>query len=169
MGCAASQPKPGSNTGESSESGFVASSTTSNRYVVSTEEDEGVATESDNTVHKNSDNNSDEMSMYTNISDFKAEKTKRKNRGGNDDGSQDIDADLNAFKNSRKFVGNATDNTLGSAELICRKSIFIFNTNMNCFHAPKYFLLRFIFLRNMKTITINNKVAKMKATANMAV
>ena len=79
MGCAASQPKPGSvTTGESSESGFVASSTTSNRYVVSTEAEEDVATESDNTVHKNSNDNSDEMSMYTNISDFKAEKTKRK-------------------------------------------------------------------------------------------
>ena len=82
MGCATSQQKAGnfrgSNTGESSESGFVASSTTSNRYVVSTEEDEGVATESDNTVHKNSDNNSDEMSMYTYISDFKAEKRREK-------------------------------------------------------------------------------------------
>ena len=113
MGCATSQQKAGnfrgSNTGESSESGFVASSTTSNRYVVSTEEDEGVATESDNTVHKNSDNNSDEMSMYTNISDFKAEKTKRKNRGGNDDGSQDIDADLNAFKNSLQMKGKKSN------------------------------------------------------------
>ena len=109
MGCAASQPKPGSNTGESSESGFVASSTTSNRYVVSTEEEEGVATESDNTVHKNSNDNSDEMSMYTNISDFKAEKTKRKKRGGNDDISQDIDADLNAFKNSLQMKGKKSN------------------------------------------------------------
>ena len=80
--------------------GLSHSSTTSNRYVVSTEAEEDVATESDNTVHKNSNDNSDEMSMYTNISDFKAEKTKRKKRGGNDDISQDIDADLNAFKNS---------------------------------------------------------------------
>lgn len=109
MGCATSQQKPGdirgNNSGEGSGSGFVASNTTSNRYVVSTEGEEDVATESENTVNNNSNNNSDEMSMYTNISDFKAEKTKKKKRRGDDDGPQDIDADLNAFKNSLQMKG----------------------------------------------------------------
>ena len=114
MGCVSSQQKLDQfqkNANLDYDSGSAA--TVSNRYAVSSPDDDDVNDANNfyensgnvNNNNSNINNNADEMSMYTNISDFKVEKNsknKKKNRNKNSENSSDVDADLDAFKNSMK-------------------------------------------------------------------
>ena len=86
-----------------------ANKTISNRYAVSSPEDNEEEGEINNNVNNgnNNNNNGNELSMYTNISDFKVEKSKKKKKNKqrnavDDRNPQDVDADMDAFKNSLK-------------------------------------------------------------------
>ena len=117
MGCVSSQQKLDQFQKNANQIEYDSGSaaTVSNRYAVSSPDDDvndadnfNETSSNVNNSNNNANNNADEMSMYTNISDFKVEKNsknekKKKNRNKNsENSSRDVDADLDAFKNSMK-------------------------------------------------------------------
>jgi hypothetical protein len=117
MGCVNSQQKLDQFQKNANQIAYDSGSaaTVSNRYAVSSPDDDKndidnfneTSENINNNNNNNANNNADEMSMYTNISDFEVEKNlknKKKNRNNknSENSSQDVDADLDAFKNSMK-------------------------------------------------------------------
>ena len=85
-----------------------------NRYIVGVEEEVGEGGKGIESNAPSLGNNGDELAMYTNISDFKAEKSKKKQRKKKNSGDETfddlgtgLDGDLAAFKESLKRKKNA--------------------------------------------------------------